>query len=256
MKVTGLNTVVNNKNKKQAPFKGNPAASFSGTNVYDKFVSKHNSFASAFSTEDSKKKKHDKKPKEDPLLDSPLRALAYTNEVGVALAPAVGKTISLAFWAPALMYFGADIWDKYKRGQDNSYHNNDKKTAFRQAVFHAAASVVGPTAAILGAEKGFMKVYGNDKVDELVNKIKEGKSNLPSKVEKAVPLLGKKLGQCLNAPIRAKKLISNTFKTGAGFVTLALVAIPLDILTEKLLIKRVVNPALGLKNHDKNPYKE
>ena len=50
---------------------------------------------------------------DDPLAKFPLRAFAYSNEVGAALSamPVWGKSAELLLWIPALMYLGADIYD-------------------------------------------------------------------------------------------------------------------------------------------------
>ena len=52
----------------------------------------------------------------DPLMRWPLRGAAFTNEVGEALRPIIGNYATLS-WIPALLYIGADIYDKYKNGK-------------------------------------------------------------------------------------------------------------------------------------------
>ena len=49
----------------------------------------------------------------DPMMHWPLRGAAFTNEIGEALRPLIGQYATLT-WIPALMYIGADIYDKYK----------------------------------------------------------------------------------------------------------------------------------------------
>ena len=49
----------------------------------------------------------------DPMMKWPLRGAAFTNEVGEALRPIIGGAANLT-WVPALMYIGADVYDKYK----------------------------------------------------------------------------------------------------------------------------------------------
>lgn len=197
--------------------------------------------------------KKNKKNQKDILLESPLRMLGYTNEVGEALHASIGRTAANFFWVPALMYFGADIWDKYKRGEDDSYQNNDGKSALRQAVFHTVASLVVPTMAIHAAQKGLMKAGGETWINKTLENITQKNSTLAAKI-KRIPLAGEKLLSSLRNPAGGKKLLTGIFKTVVGLATLALVAIPLDILTEKILIKKVVNPVLGLKDHNKNPF--
>lgn len=92
----------------------------------------------------SAKKEKPEKPKKkyvDPLANWPMRGLGYTNDIGIAineLAPATARL----FWVPALMYFGADIYDKYKNKGDK-YKPNAQR-AFNQAVFQACASIMFP----------------------------------------------------------------------------------------------------------------
>ena len=89
---------------------------------------------------------------EDPLMKWPVRGLAYTNEVGVAImevAPALGS----ALWVPALMYLGADIYDKYKN-EDTEY-NPCGRRGLKQAIFQGLASVTLPTVAVLTGQKIF-----------------------------------------------------------------------------------------------------
>lgn len=89
---------------------------------------------------------------EDPLMNWPLRGLAYTNEIGVAImevAPALGQ----ALWVPALMYLGADIYDKYKNEQDE--YNPCGRRGLKQAIFQGLASVSLPTAAVVAGQKSF-----------------------------------------------------------------------------------------------------
>jgi hypothetical protein len=77
----------------------------------------------------------------DPLATWPARGLGYTNDIGIAINELSPSTARL-FWVPALMYFGADIYDKYKNKGDK-YKPNAQR-AFNQAVFQAFASIILP----------------------------------------------------------------------------------------------------------------
>lgn len=81
----------------------------------------------------------------DPLRSWPLKGLAFSNEVGAVIGGMYPK-LGTALWAPALMYFGADIYDKYKN-EDTAY-NPSAKRGVKEATFQALASVVLPTAAV------------------------------------------------------------------------------------------------------------
>ena len=86
----------------------------------------------------------------DPLEKWPVRGLAYTNEIGAAISEIAPKT-GLLLWVPALLYFGADIYDKYKNDQ-TSYDPNAKRGT-KQAIFQLLASVILPTAAVKFGQK-------------------------------------------------------------------------------------------------------
>ena len=86
----------------------------------------------------------------DPLMQWPTRGLAYSNELGAAISEVAPKLGTL-LWFPAMLYFGADIYDKYKN-EKNSY-NPSAVRGTEQAVFQMLASVIMPTAAVLGGQK-------------------------------------------------------------------------------------------------------
>ena len=108
--------------------------------------------------------------KNDPLNSYPLRICAYTNEVGAALSPipVIGAKLFMLSWVPALLYFGADIYDKYAKGNENDYSSPSRKSAVKQATFQALASVLLPTAAVIAGQKVATKISGfisKDKMD-------------------------------------------------------------------------------------------
>lgn len=87
---------------------------------------------------------------DDPLNKWPVRGLAYTNELGAALSE-IAPTLGVLLWIPALLYFGADIYDKYKN--DQTSFNPDSKRGTKQAVFQLLASVLLPTSAVMAGQK-------------------------------------------------------------------------------------------------------
>ncbi len=86
----------------------------------------------------------------DPLMNWPVRGLAYTNELGAALSEIAPK-LGVLLWFPAMLYFGADIYDKYKN-EKTSYDPNAQRGT-EQAIFQLLASVVLPTAAVITGQK-------------------------------------------------------------------------------------------------------
>ena len=103
------------------------------------------------------KRKEEEQGYKDPLRSWPLKGMAYTNELG-AVVSGVAPKLGTALWAPALMYFGADIYDKYKN-EDTSY-NPSAKRGVKEAVFQAMASVLLPTAAVHGGQKAISLING------------------------------------------------------------------------------------------------
>lgn len=108
-------------------------------------------------------KKQDKKF-EDPLHEFPLNILPYSNSAGVLvgyMSPKLGGLL----WAPALMYYGADIYDKYKNDKDNVY-NPSAKRAFKQVVFQAGTNLAFPVVATAIGSKiiSVMSMLGKDKL--------------------------------------------------------------------------------------------
>lgn len=81
----------------------------------------------------------------DPMMNWPLRGCAFTNEVGEALRPLIGNVANLT-WVPALMYIGADVYDKYKN--DQTEYSPNSRRALKQAIFQGLASIALPVVAV------------------------------------------------------------------------------------------------------------
>jgi len=112
--------------------------------------------------------KEKKKETTDILNKPPMRYLAYSNEIGAAISP-INKSLGTALWAPALLYLGADIYDKYKN-EDNTY-NPSAKRSLRQAIFQGLASVILPTAVIkLGQKIGVRISTGKETLSAIDKK--------------------------------------------------------------------------------------
>lgn len=180
----------------------------------------------------------------DPYYQYPTRALAYTNEVGEALrpVPAIGNFWANALWVPAIGYFAADIYDKYKKGTDTT--ENDPRTAVSAAAFHTVASILSPVLAIKGAQWAATRKYGDkgDLVTKIFTTLQDRSSGL-SKFAERLPS-GEKMLRSLN-----KNAVTVTVKAVAGLATLAVLARPIDKLTERHFMKPV-NRALGLDENN------
>jgi len=104
-----------------------------------------NSFAFKGKQKDTEEKKYN-----DPLMQWPARGLAYTNELGAAISDIAPKMGTL-LWFPAMLYFGADIYDKYKN--EKTSYSPDKGRGTEQAIFQLLASVILPTASVIAGQK-------------------------------------------------------------------------------------------------------
>ncbi len=116
-------------------------------NVLDKYITP---VVESSCNGDNSFKKDNKQVYRDPLRSWPLKGMAYSNELG-AVVSGISPKVGTALWVPALMYFGADIYDKYKN-EDTEY-NPSAKRGLKEAVFQAMASVVLPTAAVHAGQK-------------------------------------------------------------------------------------------------------
>lgn len=96
----------------------------------------------------------------DPLLQWPMRGLAYSNELGAALSE-IAPTLGTLLWFPAMLYFGADFYDKYKNEQTS--YNPDMKRLSKQVIFQLLASVILPTASVLAGQKSASAICSFDK---------------------------------------------------------------------------------------------
>ncbi len=105
----------------------------------------------------------------DPLMRWPLRGAAFTNEVGEALRPLIGNYATLT-WAPALLYIGADVYDKYKN--DQTEYSPDSKRCLKQAIFQGLASILLPIVAVKGGQNLF-SLFGMATRDKMTYNAKE-----------------------------------------------------------------------------------
>lgn len=116
-----------------------------------------------------------KTKQEDPLSEYPLRLFAYTNEVGAALnpIPGIGPKLFMLSWVPALMYFGADIYNKFVQGEKGDYTKSSKNMAIRQSVFQGLASVILPTVAVIAGQNVASKLSKHFSKDKMTVSQKE-----------------------------------------------------------------------------------
>ena len=82
----------------------------------------------------------------DIYMEMPVRALGYTNEVGEALRPVIGKW-AWASWVPAIAYIGSDVADKYSQDEYGNQVPSGERAA-KQLSNQLLASVILPTVAV------------------------------------------------------------------------------------------------------------
>lgn len=84
---------------------------------------------------------------QDIFTTMPFRLLGYTNEVGEAIKGVV-PSARLGSWIVASMYMGADIYDKYKKGDEESNYKPSIKKGVCEAIFQGLASCTLTIAAV------------------------------------------------------------------------------------------------------------
>lgn len=98
------------------------------------------------STENEPKPEEKKEKRRDIYMEMPVRALGYTNEVGEALRPVIGKW-AWASWVPAIAYIGSDVADKYSQDEYGNQVPSGERAA-KQLSNQLLASVILPTVAV------------------------------------------------------------------------------------------------------------
>ena len=99
-----------------------------------------------------------KQEEKDIFTTMPFRLLGYTNEVGEAIKDVV-PSARLLSWICASMYMGADIYDKYQKGDEESNYKPSVKKGVCEAVFQGLASC-GLTIAAVNIGKGIVSNVG------------------------------------------------------------------------------------------------
>lgn len=89
------------------------------------------------------------KPYKDPLNKTGIMLMSYSNEAGTAISEIAPK-LGAALWAPAFMYLGADIYDKYKNDKDN--YSPSARRAFKEAVYQGVTNIIALPLVIYGGQ--------------------------------------------------------------------------------------------------------
>jgi len=164
---------------------------------------------------------------DDVLMKYPIRGLGYANEIGEAIRP-LSNSLASFMWCPALLYFGADIWDKYRRGEDDTYQKPSVKKGVEQAIFQGLASVTLPTLSV---------ILGQTAANAVIDKFPDFNQKIVKKIQSkpVVDSFFKKFSSKQHSGYK------NAFLASVGLVTLLIMAKPMDLLTAKF-IEKVVKP--------------
>jgi hypothetical protein len=214
--------------------------------------------ANAKSTEQKKAKKG-----KDIYIDTPVRLLGFTNEIGAAISPVIGPVGELISYAPALTYIFMDTRDKYKRGDDNSYEKPSAKNGTKQFVFQSFASVILPTGIVKTSQ-----AFAEKTID---SKHMQGAKETVTNFIQSKPLLAKIINKFADKPDigvakkgivkfalgfqKALKVVTvfplffkdtgpksglkNLALVAVGLTTLSLAIKPIDKFTEKIIMKNI-----------------
>ena len=225
-------------------------------------------------------KENDKREYNDPLRKWPLKGLAYSNELG-AVVSGISPKLGTALWVPALMYFGADIYDKYKN--DETQYAPSKRRGLKEAIFQAMASDLHGDFRALPRAKKILKVVNplknfdsiafanpqklsefsekqalsvlemreklmnNEKPKQLSNKLFKKFLDIQNEYKKIYPqdrYLGKAAKSILKEYHHTQIFKNKMIKTAGGFIALALLLKPIDNFVEHIVIKKTVEPGL------------
>lgn len=93
-------------------------------------------------TSSEKEPSRNKKVYDDPLKKWPLVGLSYFNDIG-AVVSGISPKVGYALRAPAMMYIGADIYDKYKN--DNDSYKPSTRRGIKEAILIAVGGTVIPS---------------------------------------------------------------------------------------------------------------
>lgn len=102
-----------------------------------------------------------KEKRRDIYMEMPVRALGYTNEVGEALRPVIGKW-AWASWVPAIAYIASDVADKYSQDEYGNQVPSGERAA-KQLSNQLLASVILPTVAVKAGQTAVDLISGTTK---------------------------------------------------------------------------------------------
>lgn len=175
----------------------------------------------------AKKAAVDNDAKKDIYRDSPVRYLGYSDDIGAAIRvlcnnsknPLV-KNLPKISYIPAGVYIAADVASTYKASKEIEGKKAARKKAFGEAIFQGITNILFPILIVGAAQKAMGKGF-----DKFVPKLKQKITPAGEKIANRQRDIALALG---------------------GLATLLAVSKPVDNFSDNVLMKKIINPVLGL----------
>lgn len=180
-----------------------------------------------------KKETPETKSKKDVFHDTPLRYLGYSDDIGAAIRVVCNKSNNILVknlpkisYIPAGAYITADVISTYNKSKEEDGKKTAAKKAFGEAVFQGLTNILFPILIVGASQKLLGKGF-----DKFVPKLKQEISNNGEKI--------------------ANRSRDAALAFG-GLSTLLAVSKPVDDFSNEVLMKKVINPVLGIKDEEYN----
>ncbi len=176
------------------------------------------------------KEKSETEPKKDIFHNTPLRYLGYSDDIGAAVrvvcnrsTNALIKNLPKISYIPAGAYIAADVVSTYNKSKEEDGSKTALKKAFGETVFQGLTNILFPILIVGASQKLLGKGF-----DKFVPKLKQQISNNGEKITNRSRDIALALG---------------------GLGTLLAVSKPVDNFSNEILMKKIINPILGIKDN-------
>ena len=165
--------------------------------------------------------------KKDVFKDTPLRYLGYSDDIGAAIRVVCNnsknpfvKNLPKISYIPAGVYIAADVVSTYNTSKEIDGKKIARKKAFGEAIFQGITNILFPIVIVGVAQKAM-----GQGVDKFVPKLKQKISPAGEKIVNRQRDIALALG---------------------SLATLFAVSKPVDNFSDNVLMKKIINPVLGL----------
>ncbi len=180
-----------------------------------------------------KKETMETENKKDVFRDTPLRYLGYSDDIGAAIRVVCNKSNNIFIknlpkisYIPAGAYITADVVSTYNKSKEEDGKKTAVKKAFGEAVFQGLTNILFPILIVGASQKLLGKGF-----NKFVPKLKQEISNSGEKITNRSRDIALALG---------------------GLGTLLAVSKPVDNFSNEILMKKVINPVLGINDKEHN----